>query len=134
MSDSARTMPSVSGNPTIAVVKWFYNDYLGMKADASHYARHQNKKNPRALCKLFEYNPELDNAVYKPTTIAELIYYLEDNGVEVRDLGVVTISGLLFSFVNRRSSDLAKRELENTIAYLQGNSDDKQEFNAPSGW
>jgi hypothetical protein len=132
-----RSLPPSGKNKTNSLVSWFYRDFLGYQADSSIYARHNNKKNPRAVCHLFAYDKEMDNAVYEPYQVGELIWYLVDSGVEVRDLGLVTMPGLLASYVNRKTSDAAKKDLERSIAYMRGEDvsfKKEPEFTAPSGW
>lgn len=132
-----RTLPTAGKNPVASVVQWFYLYKWGAKADASIYARHSNKKNPKALCHLLvNSDPNLDVALYEPAQIAELIFYLEDCGIEVYDLSIVCVSGLLASYVNRKQP-AAKAELDRTVKYLRGDKavdGATSEFKAPAGW
>lgn len=134
-----RTYPKETKNQVADLVYWFYQYKWGVKPDASMYARHSNKKNPKALCHLMVANPDLDTEIYSATQLAELVYYLEDNGVNVDDLSIVTISGLAASYINRDRSPVAKSELQRVILYLKGNernADKQQESRArtPRGW
>lgn len=134
-----RTMPSSNGkNPTNSVVKWFYEWKYGMKADATLYARHNKKSNPKAICWLFNKDEELDNAIYEPMHAAMLIYYLEDRGVDVDDLSILMVPGLMASFVLRNSSNDAAKELTRLVKYLKGEAKDDSAkssvFSAPAGW
>jgi hypothetical protein len=130
-------MPQVQKNRTSSVVYWFYKQYFGVAPDASIYARYQNKKNPKSLVFLLERDKDTESTIYEPEDVASLIYYLEDCGVNITNLNVVTIPGLMFNFMNRKRSDAAAQELQSTVDYLTGNNaigESKQEFKAPSGW
>jgi hypothetical protein len=135
-----RTYPKESKNPVADLVYWFYQYKWGVKPDSSMYARHSNKKNPKALCHLMVANKEYDAEVYTAQQLAELVYYLEDRDVTVDDLSIVTISGLAASFINRDRSPAAKSELERVIVYLKGNNknnDEQQQdsrIRTPRGW
>ena len=133
---SANRLLPLGKNKTNATVYWFYMQFYGSAPDASIYARHNSKKNPRAIRWLFESDPDMQTATYDPIDVANLIYYLEDSGVEISDLGVATISGLMFSYMNRNKSEQAQRELQKIVDYLRGTKSDETEtnFNAPSGW
>lgn len=123
-------------NPVADVVKWFYEEHLGVKPDRSCYARQLNRKNPRALIHLMMEDPDdpYQPSVYSGGEIVNLIKYLEDNGVEVATLGVVTIPELMFHFMNRFKSQRSDDELKRVIEYLKDNGDDGEEFEELPGW
>lgn len=125
-------------NPVAVVVKWFYEEHLGVKPDRSIYARFMDKNNPRSLHDLMikDEDDEFETAVYTPTQIINLVQYLEERGVDVDTLGVVTIPGLVYSFVNRNRLSDAKEKLENTVNYLLGgeSNGNTTNFNELPGW
>lgn len=129
-------MPLTGKNKTSSVVFWFYQQFLNVKPDASIYARYQNKKNPKSLVYLLEPDADGMNAIYTVSDIAELIYYLEDCGVTITTLNVVTIPGLMFNYMHRKQSETAANELARTVDYLKGSTVDavEKQFSAPSGW
>lgn len=135
----SRTLPGQAKGkntgPTRSFVLWFYKDFLGYLPDATVYARHMNRKNPKALIHLFE--PEFDDAyAYTPADAAELVYYLEDNNVGVDNPGIVGFPGLLAAFRNKRINEKARKEFDSMMDYLKRERNDSAEesFVAPEGW
>lgn len=123
-------------NPVADLVKWFYEEHLGVKPDRSCYSRQMNRKNPRALIHLMVEDPNdpYQPAVYTGGEIVNLIHYLTQNGVDVTTLGVVTIPELMFNFTNRFKSEQASKKLEETIEYLKRSGADGEEFEELPGW
>ena len=139
-----RTLPNTNKPAIGAMVFWFYNDYLGVKPDRHMYSRFSSPKNEKSLVpilaphKHIEDGEEYEVEAYSVLDCAELVYYLEDEGVTVDTLGIITIPGLMFAYVNRKKLESAKRQLESTISFLRGdkngNGKNGGEFDAPSGW
>jgi hypothetical protein len=115
-----RSLPNdKTQNPTSAVVYWFYTTFFGRKPDSTMYARHMNRKNPRALVHMV--SPDSDEMqAYSASEIGELVWYLVDNGVAISDLGVVAIPGLAYNFTNRKINEACAAELERTVLWLKG--------------
>lgn len=133
----SRTLPSSNSKkksaPTKAFLMWFYKEYYGYPPDASIYSRQLSKTNPSALVNLFEPD-DPDAEAHTPTDAAELVYYLEDNGVTIDRPAIVMFPGLLSAFVNRRKNDRARAALDNMVTYLRGGDVKQKEFSAPEGW
>ncbi len=141
-----RTLPSTSKPPVGAMVYWFYKEYLGVTPDRHVYSRFSNPKNEKSLVPILvphkhqeEGGDEFEVEAYSVLDCAELVYYLEDEGVTVDTLGIITIPGLMFAYVNRNKLESAKRQLESTIRFLKGDNDNgngqgERGFDAPSGW
>lgn len=132
-----RILPTVvnnkSGGATKSFILWYYTQYYGYKPDATVYRRHLDRKNPSALIHIFE--PATDDmAEQSPTDAAELIYYLEDAGVDVDGPTIILYPGLLSAYVNRKKSERAKKALEDALDYLRSVKGEDSKFNAPEGW
>lgn len=133
-----RTLPQkLKGKTDVGVyVHWFYNTFLGFPPDASMYAKHSSKKNPRALVHLFVAQ-DADVATYTLEEVGELAWYLHDNGVSLDDVFIVTIPGLMYNFKYRDKSESCARELSRSVEYLrgrQGSDFSKVTFNQLEGW
>lgn len=138
-----KTMPDTTKAPIPALVNWYYRDFLGVVPDRHCFSRFNNAKNPKSLVPILapeRLSDDGDGFVAEPytvTQVAELIYYLEDEGVVVDTLGIVTIEGLMFAFVNRKKLESAKRQLASTVEFLRSGDKAKtssDDFEVPSGW
>lgn len=134
-----RSLPdNKSKNQTVALIYWFYTEIMGKKPDASLYARHMNRKNPKALIHLLA--PESDVvASYTATELGELVYYLIDNGINVTDISIVTISGLAYNYVSRKQNGSFQAELDRTVEWLRktkssDTSTNDEMYNKFNGW
>lgn len=134
---AARTSPDSKKDPTVATIYWFYTQFQGKKPDASIYARHRNKANPKALFRLFERDPELDNETYKACDVSDMIYHLEDEGFTASDISIAMMPGLMYNYMNRNVQE-CRTKLNETIEYLKGrdgkNNNASTNFKPPTGW
>lgn len=124
-------------NPVGDVVKWFYEEWIGVKPDRGVYARFMDKKNPRSLYHLMIEEPDEPggDVVYTMEDVVELVKLLRSRGVSVTTLGVVTIPGLLFNFKNKDKLSSCERDFESIVEYLRaGQSESGGSFDAPPGW
>lgn len=115
-------------NQIASFIYWFYVDHLGVQPDATCYSKNTTKLKP--LVKGNKNYPGV--RTYTSREMADLVYYARDRGYTIRNIGVLTITGFLMSFV---SGDT--KEVNRIIDYLKesdGAEEDRGDWNRIEGW
>jgi len=125
-------------NPTAETVYWFYTVILGRMPDSTVFSKQLSRRYPKALIHLIQPDNEYLRA-YTPREIADLIWYLLDNGVTVNRLEIVSIPDLLNLFIHR-DDPKAKQELEKLVEWLrthygsQNSGHTEERYDRFAGW